>query len=151
GLRAWFLRLAALFGKERHERELAEEMESHLQLHVEDNLRAGMSPAEARRNGLIKLGGIEATKELYRQRRGLPMLETLIQDLRYAFRALRKNLGFTSIAVTTLALGVGANIAIFSMVNALLLHPYNFHDLDRLVRVWESRGVEENFDERWIT
>jgi len=149
-LRAWFLRLAGLFGKERREQELAEEMESHLQLHTEDNLRAGMNPSEARRNALIKLGGLEATKELYRERRGLPLFDTLIQDVRYALRTLGKNLGFTTIAVITLALGIGANVAIFSMVNALLLHPYDFRDLDRLVHVWEDRGVDEGFDARWI-
>jgi putative ABC transport system permease protein len=149
-LRAWLLRFGGLFGKERRERELAEEMQSHLQMHIEDNLRAGMRPAEARRAALIKLGGVEPTKELYRERRGLPVLETLVRDLRYSLRALRKNPGFTAIAVVTLALGMGANTAIFSMVNALLLHPYNFRDLDRLVRVWENRGMEEGWDARWI-
>ncbi len=149
-LRVWFRRLSGMFGKDRREQELTEEMESHLQMHVEDNLRSGMHPQEARRQALIKLGGVEATKEMYRERRGLPMLETLAQDLRYALRALCKNPGFTVIAVITLALGIGANTAIFSMVNALLLHPYNFRDLDRLVRVWESRGVNEGFDARWI-
>ena len=149
-VRGWLLRLGGLFGRERRERELAEELESHLRIHIEDNLHAGMNAEEARRQALIKLGGVEPTKEIYRERRGLPMLETLAQDVRYGLRALRKNPGFTIIAVITLALGIGANTAIFSMVNALLLHSYNFRDLDRLVRVWEDRGIDEGWDARWI-
>src|SRR5580698_7121503 len=120
-LRAWFFRNAGIFRKETDERELNAEMESHLQLHVEDNLRAGMSAEEARRQALIKLGGVEQTKEAYRDRQGLPMLETFLQDLRFAARMLRKNLGVTTIVVLTLALGVGANTAIFGLVNGLLL------------------------------
>ena len=149
-LRAWLFRFGGLFGKERRERELAAEMQCHLEMHMEDNLRAGMNAEEARRQALIQLGGIESTKEIYRERRGLPVLETLVQDLRHGARALRKNSGFTTLAVITLALGIGANTAVFSMVNALLLHPYAFRDLDRLVRVWEARGMEEGWDARWI-
>ena len=149
-LRAVLIRLAALFRKGAAEFEFSEELRSHLQLHIEDNLRAGLNPEEARRAALLKLGGLEATRDLYRERRGLPLLETLAQDIRFAARALRKNAGFTTIAVLTLALGIGANTAIFSMVDALLLHPYNFPDLDALVRVWENRGIDEGVDARFI-
>jgi hypothetical protein len=149
-LRAWLIRLGGLFGKERREREFAEEMEDHLRRHIEDNLRSGMTLEQARRNALMKLGGLEPIKEMYRERRGLPILETLLQDVRYSFRALRKNLSFTTLAVITLTLGMGANIAIFSMVNALLLHPYQFRDLDRLVRIWEDRGIDQGVDGRSI-
>ena len=120
-IRAWFFRIAGIFREESRDRELAAEMESHLQLHIEDNLRDGMSAEEARRQALIRLGGIEQTKEACRERRGLPMLETFLQDLRFAARMLRKNLGITVIVVLTLALGVGANTAIFGLVNGLLL------------------------------
>jgi len=90
-LRVLFIRLAELFRKGPREHDLTAEMESHLQMHIEDNLRAGMNRAEARREALIKLGGIEQTKEIYRERRGLPFFETFFHDLRYACRMLLKN------------------------------------------------------------
>ncbi len=132
-LRAFFIRLAGLFRRPRHERELAAELESHLQLHIEDNLRSGMTLEEARRQALLKLGGLEQTKEAWRERRGLPVLETFLRDLRYGFRVLRKNPGFTLVVIFTLALGIGANTAIFSVLEAQLWRPLPFPDSERLV------------------
>src|SRR5213082_3539738 len=153
-LRAWLVRFGELFRKERGDRDLAAEMESHLQMHIEDNLRAGMSPTEARRQALIKLGGVEQTKEIYRDRRGLPLLETLFQDLRFAGRMLLKNPGFTAIAVLTLVLGIGATTAIFSVVYGVLLRPLPFSEPNRIMAIFEvnnhgtwSHLADPNFDD----
>jgi putative ABC transport system permease protein len=137
-LRAWLIRLGGLFRKQQRDREMAEELECNLQLHIADNLARGLSPEEARRQALLKLGGLEQAKELYRDRRGLPALESFFRDLRYALRTLRSNPGFAAVAILTLALGIGANSAIFSVANALLLKPLPFANLDRLVAVRES-------------
>ena len=122
-LRAWLLRFAGLFQRDRRDRELADEIESNLALHIEENVRAGMAPAEARRRALVKFGGVESAKESYRERRSIPMLETFWQDVRFAMRMLWKSRGFTIIATLILALGIGANVTTFSWLETIVLNP----------------------------
>jgi len=120
-LRAWLVRFKGLFAKDARERELADELESHLQMHIDDNMRAGMSPSEARRVAVMKLGGIDQAKEAYRDRATIPFLESVIQDLRFTLRQLRKNPAFTVTATMMVALGIGASVAIFAFVDAALI------------------------------
>jgi predicted permease len=117
---------------------MMEEIESNLQMHIDDNLRAGMTPEQARRNAVMKLGGIEMTKQAYRERGTLPFLENFLQDLRFTGRQLRKNPGFTGAAILVLALGLCASVAIFAFVDAALIKPLPYQSPSRLLGVFES-------------
>lgn len=123
-LRTLVQRLAALFRRQRLEEDLDEELRSHLELAIELNVRKGMSAVDARHEALRSFGGVERTKEIYRDQRGLPMLETAWQDLRFGLRTLRRTPGFALLAILCLALGIGANAAVFSWVEGILLRPY---------------------------
>src|SRR5882724_11701924 len=117
-------RLAALFRRRRLEDDLDEELRSHLEMAVELNLRKGMKAEDARREALRSFGGIEQTKEIYRDQRGLHMIETTLQDLRFGLRMLRRSPGFSVLAILCLTLGIGANAAVFSWVEGILFRPY---------------------------
>lgn len=137
-LRAWLLRFKGLFFKDARERELAAELETHLQMHIDDNIRAGMSPQEARRVAVMRLGGVDQTKEAYRDRATIPFLESVVQDLRFTLTQLRKNPAFTVTATAMVALGIGASVAIFAFVDAALIKPLPYQNPSSLLFVTET-------------
>jgi putative ABC transport system permease protein len=141
-VRAFLIRLAASLTGSRREGDFHEELQSHLQLHIDDGIRAGLTPAEARRDAMLKLGGVTQTIERQRDRRGLPSLDGLVRDFRHAVRVLLHMPGFTAAALIVLALGIGANTAIFSIVNTVLLRPLPFADADRIMRIWHTPPPE---------
>jgi predicted permease len=132
-IREAFNRIFAFLRKAPLDRDLSEEMASHLEFAVEENICSGLTPTEARRQAMIQFGGVMQAQERHREARGLPGLDVLMQDLTYAFRTLRRDKSFSLVSVLILALGIGANIAVFSVVDAILVRPLPFRDPQQLV------------------
>jgi predicted permease len=135
-------RLSGLFGKNRRDADLDDEFAAHLDLLAQENMRRGMSQEEARYAARREFGGVEQIKEIYRERKGLPMLETFLKDLRFGARMLRKNLGFTIVAVLTLALGIGATTTMFAVVDAVLIRPLPYPQSNQIVHLTETVNHE---------
>jgi hypothetical protein len=134
-LRRFFIRFKNLATRRSADQRLQEELAEHLAFQTEENLRAGMLPAEARRQAALKLGAAQAIREDHHAEHSIPSIEKLLFDLRYAVRMLLRSPGFSSIAIATMALGVGATTAIYSVIDATLLRPLPYPNPDELVRI----------------
>jgi predicted permease len=134
-LRRFLNRVVNLAARRAQDERLREEIAEHIALQTAENLRAGLSPVEARRQAMLKFGGVEAMKEDYRAERGLLLIENVMRDVRFALRLLRKSPGFTAVAVVTLAMAIGANAVVFSVLNALILRPLNVPEEESLYAI----------------
>ena len=138
-LRILLAKLRGLFLKRKLEQEMQDEIAAHLEMQIEDHLRQGMTPEEARYLALKKFGGVEQVKEIYRERRSLALVETSIRDVKYGLRMMRRSPGVTAVAIISLALGIGANTALFSVVDAVLLKSLPVADPEQLVVLeWQA-------------
>jgi hypothetical protein len=138
-LRRFLNRVINLVARRAQDERLREEIEEHIALPTAENVRAGLSPIEARRQAMLKFGGVEAMKQDYRAERGLPFIENLMRDVRFTFRLLRKSPAFTAVAVVTLAMAIGANTMVFSVMNALLLRPLNVPRAESLYQLMRGK------------
>jgi predicted permease len=130
-----FTRLLNFTTRRRNDERLREEIESHIATQTEENIHAGMTPEEGRRQALLKFGAVEAVREDYHAEEALPFMENLLLDVRYGFRVLRKSPSFTLVALVTLALGIGVNIVVFGVLQAVLLHPLDVSDPENLYQI----------------
>jgi predicted permease len=137
-LRRLWMRLRATIGSGHGDRDFGNEINSILQMHVDDNLRRGMTPEEARRQAQIKLGGVEQVQQIARDCRGLPWLEVFGRDVRYAARTLSRTPGFTAVAMLVMAIGIGASVSLFTVIHSVLLRPLPFPHPDRLVAIYSQ-------------
>jgi predicted permease len=147
-LKTFGARVRGVFWRRHEEEEFSDEIRQHLDMLTEENVRRGMPQAEARREAKIRLGGAAQLRETHREMTGVPFLETVFQDVRYTLRMLRKSRGFTAVVVLTLALGIGASTAVFSLVDAVLLKPLPFPHAERIVFPWRlpRPGLNLGFD-----
>lgn len=136
-------RIVAWFRRSELDQDLDQELQAHLSLLIEENVRRGLSPDQARREALLRMGNVASLREAHRETRGLPLVDTLVQDLRYTFRILKRDTGFALFAILIVALGIGASTIVFSVLNTLLLRPLPFKDADRLVWIANKKCVPE--------
>ena len=161
-------RCGAFLRRQKLDEDLDEELRAHIDLAIEENVKRGMNAQEARRVAMREFGGVTQTKETYRVQRGLTWLEEMVRDVRFGLRQLRKSPGFTLVALSTLALGIGATTALFSVVDAVILKPLPFPNAGRLVHVnsvivatgrggaasyldfvdWQARNHQSHSDEK---
>jgi putative ABC transport system permease protein len=139
-LRRIAVRLRGLLFAGGRERKWRAEFESHVAMHAEDNLRAGMSAEEARRQALVEFGGLEAVQDSMRDQASFLWLDTALRDIRYAFRGLRRSPAFALSSIASLTLGLGASLAVFTVADNLLVRPLPYQDASRLLMIWENRG-----------
>src|SRR6185503_7041486 len=134
-------RTRALFAARRLDEDFDREVSAHLAMLTDEHIRRGLTPEAARRAAAVQFGGAMQIKEGQHDRRGLPFVETTLQDVRYGLRSLRKNPAYSLVAIATLAVGIGAGTAVFSVASAVLLRPLPYQDPSRLVRVFETNPL----------